>query len=102
MLTHRTQEDSREPPLAAATDDEEISVLRGSNEHTSGVALDGNLTRPQKVGHSHAMTASSVAPVTLACVAAQRNPSRDDSEPSTPTTITLFFFVSAFIAALPW
>src|ERR1039458_7467131 len=53
--------------------------------------------RPHEVGHSHAMTASTVAPVTLACATAQCNASRDDPEPSIPTTITPFFSMPVFI-----
>jgi hypothetical protein len=34
-----------------------------------------------------AITASTVAPVILACFTAQRRGARDDGEPSTPTTI---------------
>src|SRR5215831_1861424 len=47
---------------------------------------------PAAIGNSHAMTASSVPPVSSAWRAAQRSALTDDGEPSTPATIrgTLF------------
>src|ERR1700744_954146 len=39
------------------------------------------------VGNCQAMTASTVPPVSLACLTAQRRAAREDREPSTPTTI---------------
>jgi hypothetical protein len=39
------------------------------------------------LGTCQARTASTVPPVSTACLTAQRSAARDDAEPSTPTTI---------------
>src|SRR5271165_3267109 len=39
------------------------------------------------IGNCQAVTASTVSPVSTACLTAQRRAARDDGEPSTPTTI---------------